>query len=113
MAMMQQAGQTIQEAAQAVMVEDIGTFTCTAYAYTGSPCANGDMPTTGHTIACNSLPFGTKLKIEGLDGIYEVEDRGASWHSDRWLDIYMGDVETCMNWGKQEREVYIIHGGQE
>lgn len=82
-------------------------YHCTAYAYTGSPCANGNYPEVGKTIACNSLPMGTKVLIEGV-GVRIVEDRGASWHSDNWLDIYMGDVESCRQWGNREREVIIL-----
>ena len=82
-------------------------YHCTAYAYTGSPCANGNYPTVGKTIACNSLPMGTKVLIEGV-GVRVVEDRGASWHQDNWLDIYMGDVESCMQWGNQERMVVVL-----
>ena len=85
----------------------IGEFYITAYAATGNPCANGNYPTVGKTIACNSLPMGTKVYIEGI-GERIVEDRGASWHVDNWIDLYLGETQTCINWGKQELNVYII-----
>lgn len=88
-------------------MEYIGTFTATAYEWTGSPCANGEFPTEGYTIACNSLPLGTEVYIEGI-GYRVVEDRGAEWHGDSWLDIYMGDEASCYEWGVREIEVYIV-----
>lgn len=85
----------------------IGTFEATAYEWTGQPCANGNYPTEGYTIACNSLPLGTVVYIEGL-GERVVEDRGADWHGDDWLDIYLGDEAACFEWGVRAVEVYIV-----
>ena len=85
----------------------IGTFEITAYEWTGNPCANGNYPTEGYTVACNSLPLGTTVFIEGV-GIRVVEDRGASWHSNNWLDLYLGDVSSCYQWGLQSLDVYIV-----
>lgn len=92
---------------ESIAPDYIGDFACTAYAYTGNKCASGVYPLEGRTIACNSLPFGTVVYIEGV-GIRIVEDRGAKWHDDKWLDIYMGDVESCYEWGIQERGVWIL-----
>lgn len=88
-------------------MEYLGTFEATAYEWTGNPCANGNYPTVGYTVACNSLPLGTVLYVEGI-GYRTVEDRGADWHSDRWLDLYMGDVTACYEWGVRDVEVYIV-----
>ena len=85
----------------------MGTWRTTAYAYTGSPCANGNYPQTGYTIACNSLPFGTEVYIKGV-GFRTVEDRGPTSMGDAWLDIYMGDVGQCIQWGDQYLDVYIV-----
>lgn len=104
---MEMVADIIEDHANDFLKSYIGQFHCTAYAYTGSPTASGVMPKERHTVACNSLPFGTKIYIEGV-GEFVVEDRGASWHQDNWLDIYMGDVESCYEWGNQERGVYII-----
>lgn len=99
----------INETAQTVLYKKpLGTYHITAYAWTGNPCANGEYPVVGRTVACNSLLLGTRIYIEDL-GEYTIEDRGASWHSDRWMDLYLGDVETCIEWGNQEREVYILY----
>lgn len=85
----------------------LGQWRITAYAYTGSPCANGNYPTAGYTIACNSLPFGTRVYIEGV-GELVVEDRGPTWLGSDWCDLYLGDVSECIQWGDQYRDVYIV-----
>lgn len=84
-----------------------GHFVLTAYEWTGSPCANGRFPTVGYTVACNSIPLGTRVYVEGY-GNYVVEDRGAEWHSSNWMDIYLGDVAACDQFGVREANVYII-----
>lgn len=98
-----------QEEAQKVEVsrEFLGDFQVTAYEWTGSPCANGRYPTVGYTVACNSLPLGTRVYIEGV-GERVVEDRGATWHSSNWMDLYLGDVASCNAWGVQTRAVYLV-----
>ena len=88
-------------------LEYIGAFDMTAYEWTGSPCANGNYPEVGYTVACNSLPLGTTVYIEGV-GYRVVEDRGAEWHSDYWMDLYLGDVDACYEWGVRTVDVYIV-----
>lgn len=85
----------------------LGYYDMTAYEWTGNPCANGNYPEVGYTVACNSLPLGTTVYIEGV-GYRVVEDRGADWHGDNWLDLYMGDEAACIEWGVREIEVYIV-----
>ena len=85
----------------------MGKWRITAYAYTGSPCANGNYPQIDYTIACNSLPFGTKVYISGV-GFRTVEDRGPTSLGSEWLDIYMGDVNQCIQWGDQYRDVFVV-----
>lgn len=84
----------------------LGNYMCTAYEWTGSPCANGNYPTEGYTVACNSLPFGTQIYIDGY-GYYVVEDRGGG--GDHWVDIYMGDTSTCNNFGVRYLDIYIVN----
>lgn len=84
-----------------------GNYMMTAYTWTGNPCANGNYPTDGYTVACNSLPFGTRIYIDGV-GERVVEDRGPSNYGDYWLDIYMDSYDACVYWGVQYRDVYII-----
>ena len=85
----------------------MGSWRITAYAYTGSACANGQYPTTGYTIACNSLAFGTEVYIQGV-GFRTVEDRGPTWLGDEWCDLYLGNTAECIQWGNQYRDVWIV-----
>ena len=85
----------------------MGVYEITAYEWTGNPCANGNYPTEVYTVACNSLPFGTVVYIEGI-GYRTVEDRGADWHSPTWIDLYLGDVDACYSFGRQYLNVYIV-----
>lgn len=84
-----------------------GEWRITAYAYTGSQCANVQYPTAGYTIAHNSLPFGTEVYIEGV-GFRTVEDRGPGWLGDAWCDLYLGDYAECVAWGNQYRKVWVV-----
>ena len=88
-------------------LEYLGVYDLTAYEWTGNPCANGNYPSVGYTVACNSLPLGTQLYIEGV-GYRVVEDRGATWHSSNWIDLYLGDVSSCYDWGVRSCNVYIV-----
>lgn len=85
----------------------MGEWRITAYAYTGSPCANGEYPETGRTVACNSLPFGTEVYIDGV-GFRTVTDRGPGYLGDEWCDLYLGNYADCVAWGDQRREVWVM-----
>ena len=87
-------------------MEYMGEWRITAYAYTGSPCANGNYPTTGYTVACNALPFGTEVYIDGV-GFRTVEDTDGGRMGNEWIDLYLGDVNECIQWGDQYRGVWI------
>ena len=90
----------------------LGSFTLTAYCncsqccgqWAGGSTASGTTPTEGRTIACGSLPFGTRVYIEGL-GEYVVEDRGVSGN---WIDVYMSSHDACNQFGVQTRDVYLV-----
>lgn len=84
----------------------MGEWRITAYAYTGSPCANGEYPEAGRTVACNSLPFGTEVYIDGA-GFRTVTDRGPASMGSEWIDLYLGDYGECVQWGDQRREVWV------
>lgn len=86
----------------------LGEWRITAYAATGYPCANGNYPTTGYTIACNSLDFGTEVYIDGV-GFRTVEDRGPAWLGSEWCDLYLGDYWSCVQWGSQSRKVWRLN----
>lgn len=83
----------------------LGVYELTAYEWTGNPCANGNYPSCGYTVACNSLPLGSRIYIEGY-GEYVVEDRGGM--ADNVIDVYMGDYDTCIQFGRQTANVYLV-----
>lgn len=83
----------------------IGTYELTAYTWTGNPCANGNYPTECYTVACNSLPLGTRIRIDGY-GEYVVEDRGGMGNN--VIDIYMNSYDSCIQFGRRSAEVYVI-----
>ena len=70
----------------------LGSFKCTGYVATGNTCANGNYPTSGYTIASNSLPMGTRVYIEGI-GERVVEDTGGM--DGETLDIFCNSVDEC------------------
>lgn len=84
---------------------DVGGVLLTAYEWTGHPCANGNWPTPGYTVASNDYPLGTRIYIEGL-GEFVVEDTGGMGSG--VIDIYMGDVETCYQFGVQHGNIRVI-----
>lgn len=83
----------------------LGRYMVTAYEWTGSACANGNYPSEGYTVACNSLPLGTHIYIEGV-GERVVEDRGGGGSD--WIDLYLGDPDACWDWGVKYRDVWAI-----
>jgi 3D (Asp-Asp-Asp) domain-containing protein len=58
-----------------------------------------------HDLIELGLTHGTRVQIEGLDGVYEVLDRmPRRWR--RRIDIYMGtDREAALDWGKRKVRV--------
>lgn len=85
----------------------LGEWRITAYAETGNPCANGCYPQIGYTVACNSLSFGTQVYIEGV-GFRTVEDTDGGAMGMEWLDLYLGDYNSCVQWGDQTRKVWRV-----
>lgn len=88
-------------------MELLGTWRITAYTWTGNPCANGNYPQIGYTVACNSLPFETQVYIEDV-GFRTVEDRGPDWLGDQWCDLYLGDYSACVEWGDQVKKIWRV-----
>ena len=58
-------------------------------------------------VACNLLPFGTRLVIEGFDIVFIVQDRLSPKYSDR-IDIWTSDMKVAKLWGKQTLRVWIL-----
>lgn len=73
--------------------------------WAGGPTASGSMPAEGITVANGSLPFGTKVKIDGH--VYTVQDRGVGGDQ---FDIYMDSHNACLIFGMQHLDVYVEEG---
>lgn len=88
-----------------------GVWTITAYCNDGQS-SSGRPNIPGQTCACNCLPAGTVIEIEGM-GRWTVTDRGASsgawaWHNSNWCDIYLGSEAECQQFGVQHRNVWVV-----
>lgn len=91
----------------------LGNYKLTAYCncskccgkWAGGNTASGTVPTAGRTVACNSLPFGTKLNINGH--IYTVEDTGNM--ADNVIDIYFDSHSSALQFGVQYADVYKVN----
>lgn len=70
--------------------------------WAGGPTASGKMPAEGRTVACGSLPLGTRILIAG-QGEYVVEDRGVKG---KHIDIYMASHSACLQKGVQHAGVF-------
>lgn len=82
------------------------TFYCPCSACCGSwgnATASGVAPTAGRTVANGSLPFGTRVLIDGQE--YVVEDRGVG--SDQF-DIFVSSHSEALARGLYYTEVKII-----
>lgn len=74
--------------------------------------ATGAYVEQGRTIAADwdILPPGSKVKIEGFDDVFIVEDRGGGVKG-RHIDIYMEDLSEALKFGVQYRKVTILSKG--
>lgn len=70
-------------------------YDCGAITATGEPVHVGG-------VACNFLPFGTVVVIDGVE--YVVNDRCGI---DGCIDIFMESYEDAIQFGRQYKEVYI------
>ncbi|WP_434309561.1 SH3 domain-containing protein [Hominifimenecus sp. rT4P-3] len=91
----------------------LGTFKITAYC----PCskcngsnagqtATGAEMEPGYTIAVDSsvIPLGSRIKIEGKDGVYCAQDTGVSGHT---IDLLVSSHSKTSDWGVRYREIWI------
>lgn len=74
--------------------------------------ASGKLAKTNHTIACNWLPFGAKVKIGNK--IYTVEDRGSSKYFGtkknpiKHIDVYVSSHQEAIKLGIKYMKVEIL-----
>ena len=85
----------------------LGRWDLTGYCWTGYPCANGEYPVAGYSLAHNTLPLGSKIWISGV-GQRTVTDRGPSSLGGSWADIFMSSYSEAVAWGMQKRDVWLI-----
>lgn len=85
-----------------------GEFKTTAYCYEDggtSMTASGKQAQVDHTVSADLgvLPLGTEIYVDGQT--YTVEDTGVHGNV---VDIYLDSSESCVNYGVQYKNVYII-----
>lgn len=85
----------------------VGTYSITAYTWTGNTMANGEYPYVGCAASCD-LPIGTQIYIEGV-GKYEIKD---VCPTSGVIDIYMNSYDDCITFGRRNAQVYILKNGE-
>ena len=70
--------------------------------------ASGVKAVEGVTVATDSsIPFGTKVYIDGV-GERIVQDRGGAIKGNR-IDLYFSDHQSALNFGRQTKQVTILN----
>ncbi|MBO4591316.1 MAG: 3D domain-containing protein [Eubacterium sp.] len=83
-----------------------GNFELTAYVATGCPCADGNYPQVGHTVACNDSSLWHKwIEIEGY-GIYYVHDTGGM--ACNVIDVFVGSYDEAIQFGRRCANIYVL-----
>lgn len=87
----------------------VGYYNLTAYPWSDNPCADGVFPEVGITAACNDPALWYHwVYIEGY-GTYFIHDTGnIDVMGYDTIDIYMGDYDTCIQFGRQGANVYLV-----
>lgn len=91
----------------------LGTFKCTYYTGTadegGNITALGTPVTPWYTVAVDPrvIPLGSKIRIEGYDGIFYCADTGSAIKGSI-LDIAVGSKSEASNLGVQYHKVYLV-----
>lgn len=91
----------------------LGTFKCTYY--TGAADEGGNITALGtpvtpwYTVAVDPrvIPLGSKIRIEGYDGIFYCADTGSAIKGSI-LDIAVGSKSEASNLGVQHHKVYLV-----
>lgn len=82
---------------------EAAVFEITHYTHTGNNTASGVYPVAGRTVACNSLPIGTIVEINGQD--FVVEDRVGL--SGNVIDIFVDSESEAIQKGRYTTTVYV------
>ena len=90
-------------------------YVITAYCHCAKCCGKSDGITAsgvkaieGITVAMNkSIPFGTKIYIDGV-GERIVQDRGGAIKGNR-IDLYFDSHQEALNFGRQTKQVTILN----
>lgn len=98
--------------------EYLGTYVVTSYCGCSSCCgsatgrtASGAIATPNHTLAADpSIPFGTKLMINGQE--YVVEDRGGAIKG-KHIDMFFSDHSTALKVGTRNLGIYLKNDEKE
>lgn len=65
-------------------------------------------------VACNFLPLGTKIKIDGLPGIFTVEDRmNKRYTGEKNVDIWVADKDYAIKMGRTTKAYLEVVGFDE
>lgn len=85
---------------------------CTAYTAAFDECGKTDGITAcgqpaiqGVTVACDGLPFGTEVVIDGHT--YIIQDRFGGNYGKSKIDIYMDKKEDALKFGRQIKIVEV------
>lgn len=95
--------------------QSIEEYVITAYCPCAKCCgksdgitASGVKATEGVTVAMDkSIPFGTKIYIDGV-GERIVQDRGGAIKGNK-IDLYFDSHQEALNFGRQTKEVTILN----
>jgi 3D (Asp-Asp-Asp) domain-containing protein len=56
------------------------------------------------------VPFGSRLRIDGLDGMFDAEDSGPAIRGSM-LDVWFPDRTAAMAWGSRDCRVTVLREG--
>ena len=77
----------------------------TFYTHTGNPTASGVMPQAGVTAACNFIPLGSHVVIDGHE--YIIQDTGGAL-GNNVIDIFVDSEEEALSLGRQYTTARIL-----
>jgi 3D (Asp-Asp-Asp) domain-containing protein len=77
----------------------------TYYTHTGNPTASGVMPQAEVTAACNFIPLGSHVVIDGHE--YIIQDTGGAL-GNNVIDIFVDSEEEALSLGRQYTTARIL-----